>query len=107
MVTITVRDVVRLALPEGTTIVAGAAGLGRQVSWIATLRATLPAFAELRGGELALLSVEAAIALDPRLTLVVLVRRLAQHRYQLPVSPFWALLLPKISKQPKMRVCRC
>jgi len=78
MVTITVRDVVRLALPEGTTIVAGAAGLGRQVSWIATLRATLPAFSELRGGELALLSVEAAIALDPRLTLVVLVRRLAQ-----------------------------
>lgn len=78
MVTITVRDVVRLALPEGTNIVAGAAGLGRQVSWIATLRATLPAFAELRGGELALLSVEAALALDPRLTLAVLVRRLAQ-----------------------------
>ncbi|OAN45031.1 CdaR family transcriptional regulator [Chloroflexus islandicus] len=78
MVTITVRDVVRLALPEGTAVVAGAAGLGRQVSWIATLRATLPAFAELRGGELALLSVEAARALDSRLTLAVLVRRLAQ-----------------------------
>ncbi len=78
MGTITVRDVARLALPVGTTVVAGAAGLGRQVSWIATLRATLPAFAELRGGELALLSVEAARALDPRLTLAVLVRRLAQ-----------------------------
>ncbi|GIV87606.1 MAG: CdaR family transcriptional regulator [Chloroflexus sp.] len=78
MTTITVRDVVRLALPDGTTVAAGATNLGRQVSWIATLRATLPAFAELRGGELALLSVAAAQALDPRLTLDVLVRRLAQ-----------------------------
>ncbi|PMP83498.1 MAG: CdaR family transcriptional regulator, partial [Chloroflexus aggregans] len=78
MTTITVRDVVRLALPDGTTVAAGTAGLGRQVTWIATLRATLPAFAELRGGELALLSVAAAQALDPRLTLDVLIRRLAQ-----------------------------
>lgn len=72
----TVRDVLRLALPAGTTVAAGAAGLGRQVTWVATLRATLPAFAELRGGELALLSVEAARALDSRLTLATLVRRL-------------------------------
>lgn len=49
-----------------------------QVTWVATLRATLPAFAGLRGGELALLSVEAVQALDPRLTLATLVRRLAQ-----------------------------
>ncbi len=57
---------------------AGASGLTHQVTWVATLRATLPAFAELRGGELALLSVAAAQALDPRLTLANLVRRLAQ-----------------------------
>jgi purine catabolism regulator len=75
---VTVRDVLRLALPSGTLITAGAAGLSRQVSWVATLRATLPAFAELRGGELALLAVEAVRELDPRLTLAVLVRRLAQ-----------------------------
>lgn len=73
---ITVRDVLRLALPAGTEVVAGGAGLGRQVNWVATLRATLPAFAELRGGELALLSVEAALALDSRLNLATLVRRL-------------------------------
>lgn len=73
---ITVRDVLRLALPAGTEVVAGSAGLGRQVNWVATLRATLPAFAELRGGELALLSVEAALALDSRLNLATLVRRL-------------------------------
>ncbi len=78
MPSVTVRDVLRLALPPGTTIVAGTTSQGRQVTWVATLRATLPAFAELRGGELALLSIETARALDPRLTLAVLVRRLAQ-----------------------------
>jgi PucR family transcriptional regulator, purine catabolism regulatory protein len=78
MPTVTVRDVLRLALPLETTIIAGAAGLQRQVTWVATLRATLPAFAELRGGELALLSVEAALALDSSLTLAVLVQRLAK-----------------------------
>lgn len=78
MAPVTVRDVLRLALPSGTTVAAGSIGQGRQVSWVATLRATLPAFAELRGGELALLAVDAALALDPRLTLRILVRRLSQ-----------------------------
>ncbi len=77
MRSVTVRDVLRLALPVGTTVVAGSVGLSHQVTWVATLRATLPAFADLRGGELALLSVEAARALDPRLNLSNLVRRLA------------------------------
>lgn len=78
MPTVTVRDVLRLALPSGTSIVAGSQGLTHQVTWVATLRATLPAFAELRGGELALIGVLAARELDPRLTLATLVRRLAQ-----------------------------
>lgn len=78
MSSVTVRDVLRLALPGGTTVAAGANELGRSVTWVATLRATLPAFAELRGGEIALVSAEAARALDPRLTLAVLVRRLGQ-----------------------------
>ncbi|NJP07203.1 MAG: PucR family transcriptional regulator [Chloroflexaceae bacterium] len=73
---VTVRDVLRLALPPGTSIVAGSVGMTHQVTWVATLRATLPAFADLRGGELVLLSVAAAQALDPRLTLANLVRRL-------------------------------
>ena len=68
---------------------AGVAGVGRQVTWVATLRATLPAFAELRGGEIALLSVEAAQALDSRLSLAVLVRRLADA--PVPVSGVVAL----------------
>ena len=37
---ITVHDVIRLALPPGTTAVAGSAGLLHQVSWVATPRAT-------------------------------------------------------------------
>jgi purine catabolism regulator len=78
MASVTVYDILRLALPPGTRIVAGAASVAHQVTWVAAQRATLPIFADLRGGELALLSVEAAQALDPRLTLATLVRRLAQ-----------------------------
>ncbi len=74
---ISVRDVLRLALPTSTTVAAGAAGLAHQVTWVTTLRATLPAFVNLRGGELALISVAAAQTLDERLTLVSLVERLA------------------------------
>ncbi len=74
---ISVRDVLRLALPPSTTVVAGASGLAHQVTWVTTLRAALPAFVNLRGGELALIPVAAAQALDERLTLASLVERLA------------------------------
>jgi len=84
---ITVHDVVRLALPPGTTVVAGAAGLQQQVTWVATPRATLPAFVNLRGGELALVAVAAIHALDERLTLGNLVERLAP----VPISAIAAL----------------
>lgn len=77
MAAITVNDVLRLALPPGTGIAAGAPGLQRQVTWVVTPRATLPAFANLRGGEIALVSVSALQALDDRLTLASLVERLA------------------------------
>jgi purine catabolism regulator len=84
---ITVHDVVRLALPPGTAVVAGAAGLQHQVTWVATPRATLPAFVNLRGGELALVSVAAIHALDERMTLGNLVERLAP----VPISAIAAL----------------
>lgn len=74
---ISVRDVLRLALPPSTLVAAGAVGLAHQVTWVTTLRATLPAFVNLRGGELALIPVAAAQALDERLTLVNLIERLA------------------------------
>jgi purine catabolism regulator len=75
---ITVRDILRLALPPGTSIEAGAPGLSHQTTWVASLRATPPAFADLRGGELALLSVQGLRQLDEGLSLAALVRRLAQ-----------------------------
>jgi PucR family transcriptional regulator, purine catabolism regulatory protein len=74
---ITVRDVMRLALPTGTSVAAGAAGLSHQVTWVVTPRATPPVFSNLRGGELALLQMNAVRQLDERLTLVDLVERLA------------------------------
>jgi purine catabolism regulator len=48
---VTVQDVLRLALPDGSEVVAGNAGLNHQVSWVTTPRATPPAFTNLRGGE--------------------------------------------------------
>lgn len=74
---ITVNDVLRLALPPGTAVVAGTSGMQRQVTWVVTPRATLPAFANLRGGEIALVSLTALEALDSHLTLTSLIERLA------------------------------
>jgi purine catabolism regulator len=80
MTSVTVHDILRLALPPGTRIVASSTGTTQQVTWVATPRATSPIFADLRGGELALLSLEAAQVVDPRLTLPTLVKRLSQAR---------------------------
>lgn len=74
---ITVRDVMRLALPPGTAVSSGASGLSHQVTWVVTPRATPPVFSNLRGGELALVSLAAVRALDDRMTLADLVERLA------------------------------
>ena len=77
MAPITVHDVLRLALPPGTSVAAGASVMQRQVTWVVSPRATLPVFANLRGGELALVSLAAVQALDERLSLASLVERLA------------------------------
>lgn len=78
MPNISVRDILRLALPPGTHTVAGASGLSRQVTRPAPLRATLPAFIGLRGGEVALVSVQAAYELDEQLTVAELIGRLSR-----------------------------
>ncbi|CAA9555217.1 MAG: hypothetical protein AVDCRST_MAG73-3227 [uncultured Thermomicrobiales bacterium] len=74
---ITVGDVIRLALPEGTRVAAGRAGLDREVTWATRLRATPPAFGNLAEGELVLLPAGLLAALDERLTLGAVVRQLA------------------------------
>ena len=47
----TVEEVWQVALPAGTSLVAGEAGLGREVTWTARLRPRPPGFDALEGGE--------------------------------------------------------
>ncbi len=74
---ITVADVIALALPRGTRVLAGAAGLGREVTWASRLRPSPPAFGHLAGGELVLLPDGVLAQLDERLSLEEAVRQLA------------------------------
>src|SRR3989441_4104103 len=74
---VTVDDVWRGALPAETQMVAGAAGMRREVVWCTALRARSPAFTPLRGGELLLLNPQVLRAVDGRLTLARLLESLA------------------------------
>jgi purine catabolism regulator len=73
----TVDDLRRQVLPPGTDVVAGHVGVDREVTWPAMLRTRPPAFAHLKGGEIALISIEAMKVLEPSLQLVKVVRSLA------------------------------
>ncbi|MGH2615067.1 MAG: helix-turn-helix domain-containing protein [Thermomicrobiales bacterium] len=75
---ITVEDVIKLALPPGTTVTAGETGLGREVTWAARIRSIPPAFGHLAGGELVLLQVSILAELDERLQLDEAITRLAE-----------------------------
>src|SRR3989442_117505 len=74
---VTVDDVWRGALPAETKMVAGAAGMRREVVWCTALRARPPAFPPLRGGELLLIDPQVLSAVDARLTLARLLESLA------------------------------
>jgi purine catabolism regulator len=78
MSTTTIRDLLRLALPPASTLVTSSESLQHHVGNVVSLRATLPAFPQLHGGEIALISVAQARLLDERLTLPAIVRRLAE-----------------------------
>ena len=75
-----VRDLLRLALPPGTQLLTPELGLKHTINRVASLRSTLPALPALHGGELVLLSVREALALDERLTLRNIVGRLGDVR---------------------------
>src|SRR5438552_19079513 len=64
---VTVSEVLRLALPPTTEVVAGAAGLGNAVTWARLLRARPTSLGRIEQGEVWLLS-SAALQLvgDPR-----------------------------------------
>lgn len=74
---VTVEDVWHGALPQATQLVAGAVGVRREVLWCTALRARLPAFEPLRGGELLLVNPDVLTAVDSRLTLPRLLESLA------------------------------
>ena len=52
-----VRNILTLLVPRDAQLVAGGEGLDRRVTWATRMRARLPAFESVRGGELALLSL--------------------------------------------------
>ena len=77
MNTTTIRDLLRLALPPGSKLLTAGDGSLQHISNAVSRRATLPAFPQLRCGEIALMSVGQARLLDELLTLPTIVRRMA------------------------------
>jgi purine catabolism regulator len=75
---LTVQDMLRLALPLGTQVLAGRDGLARLVSWPSVLQTRPPAFPDLVGQELALLTLDSLRLVSDKLTLANLVTDLAE-----------------------------
>ena len=75
---ITVRDVWRAALPDGTELLGGGSGLDRRVEWATTLRTRPPAFESVKGGEMAMVPVASIRLLDERLDLADVMNGLAE-----------------------------
>lgn len=62
-----VRNILTLLVSRDAHLVAGAGGLERRVTWASRMRARLPAFESVRGGELALLGLSQLRRLDETL----------------------------------------
>lgn len=73
--TVTIQALLQFALPLGTALAAGPADTA--ISWAVTVRAQPPAFPEIYGGELALLSMDLLRAYNARLTLDEVINSLA------------------------------
>ncbi len=85
MALLTVGETVQTVLgPLGgeppAAIIAGQAGLGREVGWAVTARPTPPLFPTLKGDELALAAATALARLDPPPSLDQLIAGLAERR---------------------------
>ena len=75
---VTVEDLLQLAFPSGTRVVAGRSGLQRDVVWARSLRPRPPAFEPLEGGELALISTTHLSVIEETMTLAYVIARLAE-----------------------------
>ncbi len=76
----TVGEIWQLALPPGTRLVAGEAGLRREVVATARLRSRPPGFDALQGGELAFVSLQSMRLLDENLTLATVISQLNEMK---------------------------
>lgn len=74
---VSVERLIQLALAGEARLVAGQAGLGREVGWTAMLRPRPPAFDALRGGDVVLISLSTLAALDPSLPLARVIRQVS------------------------------
>src|SRR5207302_1414184 len=75
---ITVKDVWRGVLPEGTELLAGGGGLERRVEWACALRTRPPAFDAVKGGEIAFVPVRSIKLIDERLDLAQVMTSFAE-----------------------------
>jgi len=74
--TASIQSLLRYSLPLGAAIVAGDAET--QVTWSVTIRAQPPAFPDIYGGELALVSMDVLRSFDSRLTFANVIQQLAK-----------------------------
>jgi len=78
--TATLQALLQFALPLGSTLVTGDPSI--TISWAVTIRAQPPAFPEIYGGELALVSMRVLQSYDSRITLSDVLSRLAEANIQ-------------------------
>jgi PucR family transcriptional regulator, purine catabolism regulatory protein len=75
---VTVREALNLALPEKTRVLAGAAGLARDVAWARVIRAQPPVFEGLEAGDMVLLTPDLLEAVAELLSPSMLIAELAE-----------------------------
>lgn len=71
-----IQALLQFALPLGTTLAAGSPET--MINWAVTVRAQPPAFPDIYGGELALVSMDVLRSYDSRMTLAEVVQSLAE-----------------------------
>ncbi len=72
----TLQAVLQFALPLGTSLVTGSPDMA--ITWAVTVRAQPPAFPDIYGGELALVSIDVLRGYDSRITLAEVIQSLAE-----------------------------
>ncbi len=83
--TTTIQALLQFALPLGTSLASGSPDTA--INWAVTVRAQPPAFPDIYGGELALVSMEVLRGYNSRLTLAEVVESLAQVGVSAVASP--------------------